>query len=81
MTESLVFRIPVTSKDTENFVYDLGLNLKKVLSNDRTTIFQNSDMRLSVDKKHVRVLLFNNKNEMLLEYIREYFYGEEYKRL
>lgn len=81
MIKSLVFHIPETSNEKEKIVYDLNLDLKKILSNDRTTIYQNNNMRLSVDEKHIRVLLFDESNTSLLEKLREYFYGYEYKRI
>lgn len=80
MNEFLVFRIPTVSEDKEKLICDLNLNFKKILSNDRTTIYENSDMRLCFDSKVIRIVLFNN-NIVLLERLREYFYGEEYKRI
>ncbi len=76
MIESLVFRIPTVSKDNEKFVYDL--NLKKILENDRTTIYQNSVMRLCVNENIARILVFDKANDELIENLREYFYGKDY---
>lgn len=81
MNKLFVFRIPTASKDKKDFVYDLGLNLNKVLTNDRTTIYQNNEMRLCVDEKIVRVKLFDKTNYALIEILREFFYGEKYREL
>lgn len=81
MSELFVFRIPTASKEKNDFVYDLGLNLQKILSNSRTTIYQNEEMRLCIDEKIVRIKLFDNNNYKLIEKLREFFYGEEYKKL
>lgn len=56
-------------------------DLKKVLSNDRTTILQNEEMRFSIDSKVIRVLLFDQNNTALLEKLRNYFYGDAYEKL
>lgn len=80
MTESFVFRMPA-SKEKYNFVHDMGLDLKKILSNSRTVIYQSNEMRLSIDEKVVRVMLFDKNNDALLEKIREFFYGEKYAQL
>lgn len=81
MNESFVFKIPTASKYNQNFVYDLGFGLHKILSNDRTTIYQNNEMRLCVDEKVIRVMLFDKTNHDLLEKLREFFYGENYRKL
>lgn len=73
MTKSLVFNLPSDSVDMVHI-----FKLEKLLSNARTSIYQNDDMRLSIDTKVVRVLLFNENNANLLEQIRKYFYGEDY---
>ena len=54
-------------------------NLKEILSNERTTIYKNDEMRLCVDKTVIRVKIFNEDNTELLENLRMYFYGDEYK--
>ena len=74
MNKSCVFRLPNTFN--ENSVLKFGL--QKILSNDRTTIFQNDQMRFCVDKTVVRVLIFDENNKSLLENLRMFFYGEEY---
>lgn len=74
MIKNCVFQLPNDSKDkmAETF------NLNHILSNDRTMIFQNDEMRFCVDKKVVRVIIFDEANICLLEKIRHYFYGDEY---
>ncbi len=81
MGKTYMFRIPTTCKDKYQLVKELNLDLKYVVSNQRTAIYQNSDMRLSLDKTVARVLLFDGNNRTLLEKIRKYFYGEEYMAL
>ena len=73
MTKSLVFNLPSDSTSMIN-----KFQLEKVLSNARTSIYQNDYMRFSVDNSVVRVLLYNENDINLLEQIREYFYGEDY---
>lgn len=77
MIKNCVFRLPNDSK--EKMVETFHLN--HILSNDRTCIFQNDEMRFCVDKKVVRVVLFDKDNICLLEKLRQYFYGEEYDRI
>lgn len=76
MIKTCVFHLPSDSKD---MIHKFKLN--KVLSNSRTTIYENGNMRLSVDRKVVRILLYNANDNVLLEQIRSYFYGEEYEKL
>ena len=61
-------------------IYDMIeiFNLHPILKNDRTSIYENESARFSVDKEVVRVLLFDENNQSLLEQIRSYFYGQEY---
>lgn len=78
MSKSYVFR-PIANEENSQVIHKF--NLDYVLSNDRTSIYENSDMRLCFDKKLIRVMLFNNNNKILLEDLRNYFYGEEYAKL
>lgn len=77
MNKSYVFR-PLNNTDNSQLIHKFGLNY--VLSNGRTSIYENSNMRLSIDKKVIRVLLFDD-NKILLENLRNYFYGEEYTKI
>ena len=74
MIESFVYKLPQLS----NVEMMKRYNLKEVLSNDRTTICQNENMRVSFDKVVTRVLLFNNSNHELIEDLNRFFYGEDY---
>lgn len=56
-------------------------NLHNIITNNRTSIFENDTARFSIDQKVVRVLLFDKNNKILLEEIRNYFYGEQYEKL
>lgn len=77
MIKSCVFQLPTNSKEKMINTFEL----KQVLSNNRTSIFQNEEMRFCIDKKVVRVVLFDKDNVVLLEKLRRYFYGEEYEKL
>ena len=48
-------------------------NLSNILINERTAIYENTNMRLSIDKKVIRVLLFR-EDKILLEELRNFFY-------
>lgn len=76
MIKNCVFHLP---SDPDDMVYKF--NLKKIIKNPRTSIYQNEYARFSIDKKVVRVLIYDDKNVDLLEKIRRYFYGEEYERI
>lgn len=75
MTNSYVFLLP---NDSEDMIHKF--NLKMVLSNSRTSIYQNEFARFSIDNKVVRVLIYNKDNNIQLEKIREYFYGDDYEK-
>lgn len=76
MINNFVFHLP---KDSNDMIKTFKLN--KVLSNSRTSIYQNNNVRVSIDSNVVRVLLFDENNINLLEKIRAYFYGEQYEKL
>lgn len=77
MIKNCVFQLSTNSK--ENMIQTFDLH--QITSNNRTSIFQNEEMRFCIDKKVIRVVLFDKDNEILLEKLRKYFYGEEYERL
>lgn len=77
MIKDYVFQKPADSK--ENLISFWGLC--KLLENDRTAIYQNGEMRLSIDQKVVRVVIFDEENDGLKERLRRYFYGEEYEAI
>ncbi len=76
MTNSYVFKVPNDSIDMIH-----TFNLKPILSNTRTSIYQNEFARFSIDKKVVRILLYNEKDYYILQEIRNYFYGEQYEKI
>lgn len=79
MSRNLLFKI---SKDIDIKEFISMFRLVKVLENDRTTIYENNEMRASIDSnKVVRVLVFKESNVELVELLREHFYGNEYKEL
>lgn len=75
MIDSFVFRLPADNNDMIH-----KFKPKNILNNSRTSIYQNNFARFSIDKKVIRVLLFDENNKTLLEEIRNYFYGEEYEK-
>ena len=75
MIKNCVFQLPANSK--ENMINTF--HLQHIVSNNRTSIFENNEMRFSIDAKVVRVVLFDGKNTSLLEKLKKYFYGEEYE--
>lgn len=77
MIKNCVFHPTKDSKDKIVKMFDL----KEVLMNSRTSIYQNNKMRFSFDKNVTRVLIFDDGNVELIEKIRNYFYGEEYGKI
>lgn len=73
ISRSHVFHIPT---DSNNII--ARFKLKKIVSNDRTTIYENGNLRFSFDDKVVRVLFFDDKQSTLDE-VYSYFYGEQYE--
>lgn len=78
MNKSYVFRV-LTERKTNQLIYIFNLN--KILSNHRTTIYENKKMRLSVDKEVIRIILFDDNDKTLLENLRNFFYGKRYEQL
>lgn len=71
MNQSLLFSRQVV--DTEKLIRDFSLHL--ILENDRTAIYESSDVRVSIDEKVIRVLVFNGCNYDLVQRVKDYFYG------
>ena len=65
MIKTCVFQLPNNSKE---MIHQFKLN--KILSNSRTSIFENESMRFCIDSKVVRVLLYNGNDNELLEQVR-----------
>ena len=76
MTKHFVFLKPTDSK--ENMLEHFNLH-KILLSNDRTTIYQNDTMRFSIDESVVRVTIFKT-DDMLIDKLRSFFYGKSYAK-
>lgn len=77
MIKNCVFRKPTVSNDNFNIIHKFGLN--KLLENKRTSIYSNEEMRVSIDKNVIRILIFDDKNTELLENLRGCFYGNDYQ--
>lgn len=78
MNKTCTFRAPTDDK-VNILVYTF--HLKLLLSNERTSIYENEYMRLCIDKKVIRVLIFDKNNTLLIEKLRTYFYGDEYNNI
>ena len=71
MNEYLVFL--KKSLDVEKLITDF--NLHHILTNDRTAIYENKDVRVSIDEMVIRVLVFKRYKRELTECVKEYFYN------
>ena len=71
MNEYLVFL--KKSLDVEKLITDF--NLHHIFTNDRTAIYENKDMRVSIDQMVIRVLVFKRYKRELTECVKEYFYN------
>lgn len=71
MIKTYVFHKPTASSGVFDIINKLNLN--KLLENKRTSIYCNDQMRMSVDKKVIRVLVYDDKNTNLIEKIRGCF--------
>lgn len=76
MIKTCVFHKPTASNSIFDIINKFGLN--KLLENKRTSIYFNDQMRVSIDKKVIRVLIYDDKNTNLIEKIRGYFYDDIY---
>lgn len=76
MNKTCVFQKPTASNDNLNIIHKFSLD--KILENKRTTIYCNEEMRVSIDKNVIRILIFDSDNTNLIEKLRGYFYGNEY---
>lgn len=77
MNKSCVFLRPDNSEN------DIArkFNLYNLVKNSRLSIFENEQMRFSIGNKVIYVTFFDEKNEKLIEKVKNYFYGEEYENM
>lgn len=75
--ESLVFKKPLFLKK-EKVITEFCL--KHELTNNRTSIYENDDVRFCFDKKIIRVLLYDSSNKELKNRIQDYFYEKRWKQ-
>ena len=75
--ENLVFVKPHFLKK-ENVITEF--DLKHEFTNNRTSIYENDDVRFCFDKKVIRVLLYDSSNKELKQKIQDYFYEKRWKR-
>lgn len=73
MYKQFVFRKP-PNVEKSNFLNKF--NLIETLNNDRTCIWENEEVVFSIDKKVIRVFLYDGNNKNLIQSIKEFFYGE-----
>lgn len=75
--ENLVFVKPhFLKKETVIAEFDL----KHEFTNNRTSIYENDDVRFCFDKKVIRVLLYDSSNKELKRKIQDYFYENRWKQ-
>lgn len=72
MNKTLYFRLPSQAK-LRKIINEMKLS--QILHNNRTCIYENGEMRMSVDETVARILLYDDQNDLLLEKMRNYFYG------
>lgn len=73
MCQALVFS--QKSINIENLVKEFSLNF--VFTNTRTTIYENDNMRLSIDDTVMRVLVFEANDYKFIDRLKRYFYGDD----
>lgn len=71
MYKQFVFRKPPDAK--VNNLRD-KFSLIETLVNDRTCIWENDDVVFSIDKKVIRVFLYDGNNKNLIKNIKDFFY-------
>lgn len=72
MYQTLVFQ-----KDNINIdqlITDFALY--HVLTNDRTAIYENNGMRVSIDRTVIRVMIFDCSDYELIRRVKDYFYDD-----
>ena len=52
------------------------IRIRKIYENERTSIYENKELRLSFDTSVIRALVFNEKNKELINSLENYFYYE-----
>ena len=75
MIKTCVFHKPAVTDAVLDVIKKFSLH--KLLENKRTSIYSNDQMRMSIDQKVIRILIYDDKNTNLLENIRGYFYEYE----
>lgn len=75
--ENLVFTKPLFF-NKETVISEFGL--KHEFTNNRTSIYENDDVRFCFDKKVIRVLLYDGNNKELKHKIQDYFYEKKWRQ-
>lgn len=73
MYKQFVFRKP---PDIQICNLKNKFSLNETLKNERTRIWENDDVVFSIDKKVIRVFLYDGNNKDLIKNIKEFFYGK-----
>lgn len=60
----------------EKSVLEKKFDLTEVLNNDRTCILENEEVAFSIDKKVIRVFIYNAYDKNLQNTIEDFFYGK-----
>lgn len=79
MNKVCIFKTPFDGLEKFEIVEKFAL--KERIKNYRVNIYENEEMRVSIEKTITRVLIYDGNNTNLLERLREFFYGEEYSKL
>ena len=79
MNKVCIFKTPFDSKEKSKIIEKFAL--KERIKSCRVDIYENEEMRVSIEKVITRVLIYDGNNTNLLERLREFFYGEEYSKL
>lgn len=74
MYKQFVFRKPLNMEES---FFANKFCLVETLKNDRTSIWENDDVVFSVDKRVIRVFLYDGENKLLIKRIKDFFYGKE----
>lgn len=73
MYSTMVFERPSIKESVITKEFDLRF----VLKNERTTIYENKDARFSFDKSVIRVMIYDGNNRKLTHRVEDYFYNEQ----
>lgn len=80
MYKHLLFRKSSSFDELEISKLKTTLNLKPDYSYDNTTMYENDDLRVSIDDSIIRILVYDGENYKLLRQLKTIFYGQRKKQ-